>query len=104
MANDSFQEYVQDQLGGLSDVRFRPMFGDHGVYCGDVFFGILYEGRLYFKTNEETRKDYAGAGMKPFRPRKQQTLKNYYEVPPDVLDDDEVLQQWARQAIRIAGP
>ena len=62
MANDSFQEYAQDQLRGLSDVRFRPMFGGHRVYCGDVFFGILYEGRLYFKTMKKRARIMRGRG------------------------------------------
>jgi TfoX/Sxy family transcriptional regulator of competence genes len=30
----------------------------------------------------------------------RQTLKSYYEVPPEVLDDREALLSWARQAIR----
>ncbi|MEW6248677.1 MAG: hypothetical protein AB1555_18485 [Nitrospirota bacterium] len=32
--------------------------------------------------------------MKPFRPNKQQTLKNYYQVPVDVLEDAERLAEW----------
>jgi len=103
MADDSFRDYVLDQLRGLSGVRFRSMFGGYGIYSGDRFFGILYQGRLYFKTHEGTREGYTEAGMKPFRTSEKQTLKNYYEVPPDVLDDDEVLKEWAREAIRIAG-
>ena len=30
----------------------------------------------------------------------RQTLKSYYEVPPDVLTDHEVLLSWAVEAIR----
>lgn len=103
MADDSFRDYVLDQLHGLSSVRFRSMFGGYGIYSEDLFFGILYEGRLYFKTNANTRDAYTDAGMKPFRPSEKQTLKNYYEVPPEVLDDDEILKEWARESIRIAG-
>ena len=28
----SFQEYILDELGGLEDVRSRPMFGGFGLY------------------------------------------------------------------------
>ena len=38
--------------------------------------------------------------MGPFRPNERQTLKSYYEVPPEVLDDAEALFSWAREAIR----
>jgi len=36
--------------------------------------------------------------MKPFRPNATQTLKTYYEVPVDVLEDAGELTIWARQA------
>jgi DNA transformation protein len=36
--------------------------------------------------------------MKPFHPNAKQTLKNYYEVPVDVLEDGEQLTTWAARA------
>ncbi len=102
MADDSFTDFVLDQLRGLSNIRLRSMFGGYGMYSDDLFFGIVYEGRLYFKTDENTRSGYVEAGMKPFRPSEKQTLKNYYEVPPDVLEDDEMLKEWARESIILA--
>ena len=39
--------------------------------------------------------------MKPFRPSKKQTLKNYYEVPAFVLEDHEDLTDWATKAINV---
>jgi len=74
------------------------MFGGFGLYHRDVFFGILHKGRLYFKTSDQTRSAYEKYGMKPFRPSDKQTLKNYYEVPPDILEDGEALVLWAEQA------
>ena len=41
MVRDSFTEFLQDQLSSLGEVEFRRMFGGHGLYRGDVFFGIL---------------------------------------------------------------
>ena len=38
--------------------------------------------------------------MGPFRPNERQTLKSYYEVPPEVLADPEALLSWAGEAIR----
>jgi DNA transformation protein len=77
------------------------MFGGFGLYHRDLFFGILHKGRLYFKTNDQTRLDYEKYGMKPFRPSDKQTLKNYYEIPPDILEDGEELILWAREAVQI---
>lgn len=98
-ARDDFPEFVQDQLAGLGGVACRRMFGGHGLYRGPTFFGILYKGRLYFKTDESSRTEYLAHGMQPFRPNAKQTLKNYYEVPPEVVEDGETLAAWARRAL-----
>src|SRR4030095_12503526 len=77
----------------------RRMFGSYGLYHEGVFFGILARGRLYFKTNAVTRGTYVQRSMQPFRPNPRQTLKSYYEVPVDILEDHEQLGAWARQAV-----
>jgi len=99
MRDDSFKDYVLDQLEMLGAVRARVMFGGHGLYRGQAFFGILHQGRLYFRTDARTRPDYIARGMSPFRPNPRQTLVSYYEVPADVLDDAENLAVWARAAL-----
>lgn len=101
MKRDSFKDYVLDQLSGMEPVTCRAMFGGFGLYHRDVFFGILHQGRLYFKTNDQTRSAYEECGMQPFRPSEKQTLKNYYEVPPDILENGDELLAWAHQAAGV---
>lgn len=98
MQSDSFKDFVLDQLGELRGVTCRAMFGGYGLYRGGTFFGIIHKGRLYFKTDETTRKDYNERGMKPFRPNAKQRLKTYYEVPVEVIEDAEALGGWAERA------
>lgn len=99
---DSFVEYVVDQLRRLGEVEAKAMFGGHGLYCGGAFFAIIADGRLYFKTDAVSRRGYEGRGMGPFRPNPKQTLKTYYEVPVEVLEDDEELAAWAERALAAA--
>ena len=101
MKVDSFRDFVLDQLNDLDDVTCRAMFGGHGLYLGKSFFGIVYEGRLYFKTDEVSRIEYSRRGMKPFHPSERQTMK-YHEVPPDVIENRDEVLVWAQQAIQIA--
>jgi DNA transformation protein len=54
--DDSFREFVLDQLNGLEGVASRPLFGGHGLYQGRTFFGIIFKGNLYFKTRPTERK------------------------------------------------
>ena len=104
MPDDSFKDFVLDQLAALPGLRAKAMFGGHGLYQGERFFGILMAGRLYFKTDEQTRTEYLKRGMAPFiyeKARRTMTI-SYYEVPPDVLEDREQLVAWATEAIRVA--
>ena len=99
MKDDSFKDFVVDQLAGVSELSYRAMFGGYGLYAGEKFFGIIHGGALYFKTNRATAADYLAAGMQPFRPNKDQTLQRYYEVPVDVLEDRQALAEWAQRAL-----
>ena len=104
MAEDSFREFVLDQLSALPDLRAKAMFGAHGLYCGDRFFGILDEGRLFFKTDVRSQADYIARGMEPFTYQMKGKVMTmaYYEVPPEVLEQPQELTLWARRAVQIA--
>jgi DNA transformation protein len=99
--HDGFKDFVLDQLSGLPGLTYRAMFGGYGLYCGRVFFGIVQKGRLYFKTNATTAPRYRERKMKPFSPNAKQTLKTYYEVPVDILEDAEDLTIWAQEASNL---
>ena len=104
MADDSFKEFVLDQLSALPELRAKAMFGAHGLYAGDKFFGILDEGRLFFKTDAASQADYTARGMGPFtyEMKGKMMTMTYHEVPPDVLEQPRELADWARRAIQIA--
>jgi DNA transformation protein and related proteins len=98
MRDDGFKDFVLEQLRELEDVDCRSMFGCYGLYLDERFFAILDGADLYFRTDEGTRDKYERLGSGPFQPNERQTLKNYLEVPPDVVEDRERLTQWASEA------
>jgi DNA transformation protein and related proteins len=102
--DDSFREFVLDQLSALPDVRTRAMFGAHGLYAGEHFFGILDEGRLFFKTDARSQADYTARGMGPFtyESKGKMMTMGYHEVPLEVLEQPQELAAWARKAIGVA--
>jgi DNA transformation protein len=104
MPDDSFKEYVLDQLSALPDVRARAMFGAHGLYQGAHFFAILDEGRLFFKTDGSNEADYTARGMEPFTYEQRGELRtmSYHEVPPEILEQPLELVAWARKAVQAA--
>jgi DNA transformation protein and related proteins len=79
---------VLEQLTALPGLLRERMFGGHGLYSGDAFFGIVFDGRLYFKTNPGTLPDYPAQNSAVIAPSEKQVLMNYREVPLDIVEDD----------------
>jgi DNA transformation protein and related proteins len=94
----SFKDFVLDQLAGIGDVEARRMFGGFGLYQDETFFGVIHKGKLFFKIDQSTVGEYRKRKMKPFRPNAEQTLKSYYQVPAEIVEDADELRQWAVQA------
>ena len=87
--DESFKDFILDQLVGLDDVEARRMFGGFGLYLDETFF----------KVDDSTVGTYRKHKMKPFRPNPKQTITSYYQVPVEVLEDPDELCVWARRAI-----
>jgi DNA transformation protein len=97
--DDAFLDFVVDQLADWRAVDMRRMFGGTGLYADEVFFGVVYRGRLYFKVDEDSVGRFEAEGMGPFRPNQRQVLRTYYQVPAAVLEDRDRLAEWARRAV-----
>ena len=101
--SDAFRTFVLDQLDALREVTARSMFGGVGLYCGDVFFGIVARDTLYLKVSDDTRAGYEALGMKPFHPYPgRRPSRRYYAVPVEVLESSVELVKWARKAVAAA--
>ena len=96
--------YVTDQLSGFARVTIRRMFGGAGLYADDVFFALIDDDILYFKVDDTTRAEYLVRGSAPFRPYADDPTysMSYFAVPPEVLEDAEDVQRWARAAVEVA--
>jgi DNA transformation protein len=79
------------------------MFGGVGIYGREFFFALIDDDTLYFKVDESNRPDFEARGMGPFRPYGEDgETMGYYRVPDDLLEDADVLGQWAEKAIAVA--
>ena len=98
--DESFKDFILDQLSEIDSVEARRMFGGYGLYQDETFFGIVHKGKLFFKIDDNTVDEYRKRKMKPFRPNAKQTLKSYYQVPVDVVEDPDDLCVWAKRAVQ----
>ena len=100
--SDSFRDFTLDQLSAIRQLEVRAMFGGYGLYGGTLFFGLLWGEKLFFRTDETTRAPYLEEGMEPFSPGGEVALKNYYEVPVDILEDSGRLCEWATVSLQVS--
>jgi len=98
----SFREFVLEQLGAVSPVSARSMFGGVGISSQGLFFALMDDDRLYFKVDDGNRGDYEAKGMGAFHPYGDERAMGYFEVPEDVLEDAEELAHWMAGALRVA--
>jgi DNA transformation protein len=96
--------FVLEQLGGLSGVSTRRMFGGVGLYSDGLFFGLIDDDTLFFKTDESNAAAYQARQMPRFMPPANRPLgpMGYHQVPADIIEDGESLVVWARQAVAVA--
>ena len=99
---ESYRVFVVEQLGRVTPVTAKPMFGGVGLYAEGLFFALIAEDRLYFKVDDTNRPDFERLGMEPFRPFGEDSAMGYYEVPADVVEDAAQLPPWMRKAIDVA--
>ena len=73
-------------------------------HVANFMFGLIMgDGNgVYFKVDDATRPAYEAAGSRPFQPYDEGPSMSYFEVPPEVLEDDERLAEWAREAFGVA--
>jgi DNA transformation protein and related proteins len=103
-ASHDFREFVLEQLRPAGRVTSRRMFGGIGLYLDGLFFALIDDDTLYFKTDDASRARYERAGSQPFCPfpdRPDKTMA-YWQVPAEVLEDAEELSAWAREAMGVA--
>lgn len=100
----SFRAFAVDQLRRVrADIRARSMFGGVGIYAGELFFALIADDILYFKVDDTNRDDYLARGLGPFRPGGPEgEVMQYYEVPGDLLEDQETLGEWLEKAVAVA--
>ena len=100
----AFVEFVLDMLAPLDGVAARGMFGGHGLFRDGLMFAIVSDDALFFKTGAANRGDFEAAGAAPFVYRRsgRTVALGYHEVPPDVMDDPELLSAWATAALDVA--
>lgn len=108
-ASAEYVEYIKELLGDFPDLTTKKYFGGvafrSSCFGVDKQFGVVLSDILYFVVDDETRPIYEEKGMQPFTYDKQDKtviVKKWYTAPEDLFDDQELMREWAMEALEAA--
>ena len=105
MAYEALTEHCLELLAPVGVARARRMFGGQGLYLEGLFVGLIAFGRLYLKTNDETRPRFVAGGGEAFvyeARNKPVTVSAFWTPPADAMDSPALMAPWARLALQAA--
>lgn len=90
-----FLQHVTELLEPIDGITSRAMFGGYGIFHDGDMFALIFDSTLYFKVSNENINQYEEAGSSKFIPMP------YYEVPEEVMENQETFLEWAEISIDI---
>jgi DNA transformation protein len=96
--------YILEQIEELGALRSRRMFSGVGLYSGELFFGLIHDDTLFFKSDSTNSAEYIARNMPRFMPfpDRPKAVMAYYQVPADIIEEAESLVAWARKSVAVA--
>ena len=93
MASDqSFVEFVADQMGNAGSISYKKMFGEYAVYCDGKVVALICDNQLYVKPTDPGRAFIGAVVEAPPYPG----AKLYFLVEDEIED-----REWIGHLIRI---
>ncbi len=96
---------ISDMLRPLGAISVRKMFGGAAMYCDGQIFALVSDDVLYLKVDAATRSAFEVEGCGPFTyqmPKGVQVMAAYHKTPDRLLDDEDELRSWVRDAIAVS--
>jgi TfoX/Sxy family transcriptional regulator of competence genes len=51
-----FVKFVTEQMEDAGKITYRLMFGDYGISCNGIIFGLICENQVFIKPTEKGRQ------------------------------------------------
>jgi DNA transformation protein and related proteins len=96
---------IRELFSAFGSVEVRRLFGGVGIYAGGMMFGLVHDGVIYLKVDEESVTAFEREQLEPFsysRRGERASLTSYRRMPDRLYDDPDELATWAREAIAVA--
>lgn len=85
------------ELSSITGITSKNMFGGCGIFHESTMFGIIDStGTPFLKINDDFKSDFEGRGAQ------KHSRMPYYSIPDEILDNNEMLINWAKRSIEIS--
>jgi TfoX/Sxy family transcriptional regulator of competence genes len=104
-AESEFAFELAGYMRGVPRVITKRFFGGTSFSSDGVFFAFLLDGTLYMRMDEASRAKAVALGAKPFiytSKTRQIQVSSYYEATGEVLEDPDLLNEWAMRSLKAA--
>jgi TfoX/Sxy family transcriptional regulator of competence genes len=91
-SDQSFVEFISDQMGDAGTISFRKMFGEYAIYCDAKVIGLICDNKLFIKPTEKGRKYIGEVAEAPPYPG----AKLYFLIESEFED-----REWISDLVRI---
>src|ERR1700722_20589440 len=102
-------EFIRDLFAPFGPVVVRRMFGGAGIFREGLMFGLLFDGAIFLRVDQDSIPDFEREGRRPFvytrakSPGKVgRASLSYWRLPERLYDDPDELAAWAGRALAIA--
>ncbi len=90
----------QAAVEGLPEVEQRKMFGYPCAFVhGQMLIGV-FQDRIMLRLSETDRAKFLEQpGAKPFEPMPGRPMREYVELPPDVMKSPAAVRRWIKRGL-----
>ena len=89
-----FVQYIADQCADAGEITFKKMFGDYGIYCNGMIFGLVCDDKFYVKPTETVRDLLRVVDLRP----PYEGAKDYFYIAD--VDDHEYISSLVRETVK----
>jgi DNA transformation protein len=99
-----FATHIVDLLDTFGLCESSRMFGGYGIFHQGLMFGLIADGSLYLKADDQTREQFTAEGCEAFSyyKKEKEYRLSYYLAPEEFFEDPEACLHWARLAFDAA--
>ncbi len=99
---DPFTEHVIELMPVPDEIVPKRMFGGLGLFREGIMFAIIFDEKLYLKTDAINRPEFESNRLPPltFQKKNGKTMSlSYYRCPEEAFQRQDTMSPWAKSAI-----